>query len=422
MIAVFVLALVFRVGAIAAVGFTSINFGDAEAYIRTAEIVLQAGAYPDNAEALPVFRAPGYPAFLIVSSLGHPRAVAAHKLWNGLLGAWTAVLLARFAGRISGSGRVALAAGLLAAVNPAFVYLATDVQSENLTILLLVLFAGELLTAVDSGSLRSALASGALLGFATLTRPVCLALAPLLLSPFLVGGMGKLRRGAAAVAGLVLALAPWTLRNAARFGAFLPVNDQFGVVFWLGNTEINERFYRLRSRADFEDFTRRYRIEVGSGRIREIAAAHPNPAERSRAFVADAVGWNRAHPGAWSALLVAKTLDWLRPWASRFSWPPAIVVLSGIWYGALFVLAGIGLVVVSRRGIALAAVLVLLSSMAAHVATLVMWRYRMVFWDPVLVVFASAALVEVFDRTVSGRTEGGPSLSAPRAGSPAQQR
>ena len=422
MIAIFTLALVLRVGAIAAVGFTPTTFGDAEAYMKTAEAVLESRAYPDGVEALPVFRAPGYPAFLILSTLGHPRAVAAHKLWNALLGAMTAVLLARLAGRISGSGRVAMTAGVLAGVNPAFVYLATDVQSENLTILLLVLFAGELFSATDSGSIRRALTAGALLGFAALTRPVCLVLAPLLLAPLLAGGPGKLRRGAVAVAGLVLALAPWTLRNAARYGAFLPVNDQFGVVFWLGNTEINERFYRLRSRADYEDFTRRYRTEVGSGRIREIAADHQEPAERSAAFVRDALVWIENHPGEWRALIAKKTFDWLRPWASRWAWPSPVVAATGLWYTLLFGLAALGLVRERRRGVALAGAATLLLPAVAHVATLVVWRYRMVFWDPVLIVFASAALVAILGRTVIGGTQVGPSLSAPRDGSPAPPR
>jgi 4-amino-4-deoxy-L-arabinose transferase-like glycosyltransferase len=418
-IAVFALALVLRIGAIAVVGFTSVSFGDAEAYMKTAEVVLASRAYPDGVEPLPVFRAPGYPAFLIASTLGHPRAVAADKLWNALLGALTAVLLARLAGRISGSRSVAMTAGLLAAVNPAFVYLATDVQSENLTILLLVLFAGELLSATDSGSRRSALAAGALLGFAALTRPVCLVLAPLLLAPLLARGPGRLRRGAAAAAGLVLALVPWTLRNAERYGAFLPVNDQFGVVFWLGNTEINERYYRLESRAEYEEFTRHYQAEVNDGRIREIAASHPGPAERSAAFVRDAGAWIESHPGRWRALVVEKTLDWLRPWASRFGWPPGIVAATGLWYVTLFVLAGLGMFRGKRRGLVAAAVLVLFLSTAAHVATLVVWRYRMVFWDPLLIVFASAALVELFGGAFSGRTWAGRSPAARPAGSTA---
>ncbi len=230
MIAVFALALVLRVGAIAAVGFTSTSFGDAEAYMRTAEIVLETRAYPDRAEALPVFRAPGYPVFLIVSTLGHPRAVAADKLWNALLGAVTAVLLARLAGRISGSRRVALTAGVLAAVNPAFVYLATDVQSENLDDPPARPLRRGASLGGGSGSLRSALAAGALLGFAALTRPVCLSLAPFLAAPLFGQQLHAGRRLERARPRWPRARPRALVRSERpRFGALMPVSDQFGV-------------------------------------------------------------------------------------------------------------------------------------------------------------------------------------------------
>jgi Dolichyl-phosphate-mannose-protein mannosyltransferase len=38
-----------------------------------------------------------------------------------------------------------------------------------------------------------------------------------------------------AVAGLLLAIAPWTLRNYVTFGRFIPVRDNFGLELWLGN-------------------------------------------------------------------------------------------------------------------------------------------------------------------------------------------
>jgi 4-amino-4-deoxy-L-arabinose transferase-like glycosyltransferase len=409
---VFVLALLVRVAVIAMTGFKSTSFGDAEAYMRTAELVLETKSYPDNAEALPVFRAPGYPSFLIVSTLGHPRAVPVDKLWNALLGAACAVLLARIAGRISGSSQVALAAGLLAAVNPAFVYLATDVQSESLTILLLLLFASQLLAAVDGGRARDALGAGVFLGLAALTRPSCLALAPLLLTPLATRRLGaRLGRGAAAVAGLAIALAPWTVRNATRFGAFLPVNDQAGVVFWLGNTQINVDFYALKTREEFRGFTDKYKADVDHGRIRQIAAGYQNPAARSRAFLADALSWIRRNPRDWARLLGEKTLDWLRPWASRFEWSRPVVVATGLWYGALFVLAGVGLARFRRPGLSSAATAILLLSAAAHVATLVVWRYRMVFWDPVLIVYAAAGGEAVIRPLLSGRMSEGPPLS-----------
>jgi len=387
---VLAIALLVRVVAILVSGLETTTFGDADAYIRTAETVLTTGSYPDNAEDLPVFRAPGYPVFLLVSTLGHPRAVVVGKLWNAVLGAASAVLMAWIAGRISRSGKVALAAGLLAAVNPAFVYLATDIQSECLTILLILLSAIQLLAAVDGGRSRDAFGAGVFLGLAALTRPSCLVMAPLLLAPLVSGGAGtRLRRSALAVAGLAVALAPWTARNALRFGAFVPVNDQLGMQVWLGNTQFNVDYYSLKTREQYGDLMTRYMHEVEQGRIHEIAVAHPNPSDRSQAFAADAISWIRRNPRSWLWLMGKKSLDWLRPWPSPFRWNAAVIVASGLWYGLLFVLAGVGLVRSGRHGVSMAAVGVLVLSAAIHIATVVSWRYRMVFWDPVLVVFAA---------------------------------
>ncbi len=389
---ILLLALAVRLAVLTATGWEAPSSGDAEAYMRTAELVLATQVYPDNAEPMPFFRAPGYPVFLLLSTLGHPRAVAADRAWNALLGTVSVLLLARLAGRLSGSRRVERYAGLLAAVHPAFAFLALGVQSETLTIFFLLLFAGQLLDAVDRGSARDALGAGVFLGLAAMTRPSCLALVPLLAAPLFGGGASSSRwRGSVAAAlGLAFALGPWTVRNVARFGAFLPVNDQFGFIFWLGNTQINEDYYRSHTREAYDAFTRTFVAEVGSGRVRQIAAENPNPADRSRAFVRDASEWIRGHPGEWANLMGEKVLDWLRPWASPLRWPAPVVAGTAALYLALAFLAAVGLVHERRAGVRMTALAILFLSMAAHVATLVVWRYRMVFWDPVLVVWGSA--------------------------------
>ena len=43
------------------------------------------------------------------------------------------------------------------------------------------------------------------------------------------------RRVLIAIAGLVLAMAPWTVRNYLTFGRFIPFRDNFGLELWLGN-------------------------------------------------------------------------------------------------------------------------------------------------------------------------------------------
>lgn len=412
-VGVLLLALAVRLAAITATGWGTTPSGDAEAYMRTAELVLATHAYPDNAEPMPFFRAPGYPVFLLLSTLGHPRAVAVDRAWNALLGTVSVLLLARLAGRLSGSRRVERYAGLLAAVHPAFAFLALGVQSETLTIFFLLLFAGQLFDAVDRSSARDALGAGIFLGLAAMTRPSCLALVPLLAAPLFGKGTSfSRRRGIVAAAlGLALALGPWTVRNAERFGVFLPVNDQSGFIFWLGNTQINEDYYRLETGEAYDAFTRAFVAEVRSGRVRQIAEENPNPADRSRAFVRDASEWIRGHPREWAHLMGDKVLDWLRPWASPLRWPAPVVAGTAAWYLALALLAAVGLVRERRAGVRLAALAVLLLSMAAHVATLVVWRYRMVFWDPVLVIWGSAGAAALL--RAKGETEG---ATSPKGG------
>src|SRR6185503_20257616 len=120
---------------------------------------------------------------LAAATLGHPRSVAAGKAINAVLGALAAVLLAAFSARIFGSRPVAIATGIAAALHPGLVMLSTDVQSEPLFVVLLLISGYLLLAAADRPSSNLAIAAGAALALAALTRPAALALCPLLAAP-----------------------------------------------------------------------------------------------------------------------------------------------------------------------------------------------------------------------------------------------
>lgn len=397
-----VLALAARLVASALVGFETLRFGDARAYVETARALLLTGSYPDGVEALPVFRAPGYPVFLLATTLGHPELLWLDKVVNAFLGAGAALLVARLASAFGGSRRAALLAGLLAALHPPFLLQAADVQSEPLFIVLFLASALALLSAADTGRPGAALAAGAALGLSVLTRPVGLALAPLLLSPLLDRRHARGRRvvlAAASLAGLLLTVGPWTLRNATRFDAFLPVSDQAGLVTYQGTSEMAVSYYRVETREEFQRWMEATNRDVTHGRIGEIARrAGSNPAERSRAFLAAASEWRREDPVRFLRLTARKALDWLRPWASPWGWSTPVVVASGIWYAGLFGLAIAGMGTSSRRGVVAATLLALALTMAAHVATLVIWRYRIACWDPLLVPWAALGAVALAAR------------------------
>ena len=315
----FTVALAARLAAAAARGFASIRFGDSLAYVRAAERLVREGSYPGHTDPF-FFRAPGYPFFLAVSTLGHPGWIALDKVWNAVLGAAFVVLLAAIARRVFAGRAIALAAGGLAALHPAFLFLGSEVQSEPLY---LVLAAGAgffLLVCVDRPSSGMGLLAGGSLALAALVRPSALALSPLLAAPLFDRRYPpRVRRALAgsALFGFCFALAPWMLRNAVRFHAVLPVNDEAGFVLYQGNSDWNVRFYRLRTPEEFRKWMAEFNLAVAA-KWWEIARLDgPIPPRSSAALAAASLRWARAHPREEAWLLWKKTLDWLRPARAR---------------------------------------------------------------------------------------------------------
>lgn len=371
-------------------GFSALGFGDARAYVFAARSLAETGRYPDSTDVF-FFRAPGYPVFLAATTLGQPDRIPLAKLGNAVLGSFSALLLALLSARLFRRRRIAIAAGAAAALHPSFVLVATEVQSEPLFLLLLLCSGLLLLSAADRPSSSQALLSGAFLALAALTRPSALALVPLLLAPLLDRRYPWRARGhlaASAAIGFALTLAPWTLRNALVFRELIPVNDAGGIVFYLGNADWNARFYQVDSRAEYErwiaalDEDLRKQWEALDGAIRA------SPSARSRHFVRRALAERMPDPGGWALLLARKAWDWLRPYPSPWFWPWPVVIGTAIYYSALMGFAAVGLLRAERRGVALFCVILLAVTMAAHVLLQVVWRYRVPYWDPVLLLYS----------------------------------
>jgi hypothetical protein len=397
-ILLFLLALAARLVTIAIVGFHAVGFGDARAYLVGAKSLSETGTYPARTDAF-YFRPPGYSAFLAAVTLGHPDRIAVAKVANAVLGALSALLLAALSLLIFRDRRVAIATGAAAALHPSFLHVCGDIQSEPLFILLLVGAGYFLLAAADRSSTNLALVAGALLGLAALTRATALTLAPFLASPIACRRYPMRVRTHLAAAGLVgflFVLAPWTLRNAITFGRFIPVSDMGGSALYDGNSDWTRRFYELKSREEYDRWIKAYARDLHE-RIAALARKDPAAAHPSDYFGRIAVADSLAHPGATLALLGRKALDWLRPYPSPWFWPRGIVFSVGLLYAVLFALAGFALAFAPRRGVAVFSVAFLFVTMAVHVAIIVVWRYRVPYWDPVLLlygVFGAAALAQ----------------------------
>jgi dolichyl-phosphate-mannose-protein mannosyltransferase len=395
-----------RLAATALVGFNSVQFGDARAYLFAARTIAHEHQYPPTTDGRLFFRPPGYPFFLVLATLGAPDRIALAKAANALLGGVAALLLVGISAKIFRRRGVALATGVAAALHPGFVLIATDVQSEPLFMALFLASGFLLLSAVDRPSSNLAVAAGVLLALAALTRTTALALAILLFAPLLDGRYPIRVRShvcASALLGFLLALAPWTLRNALVFRELIVVNDAGGTAFYQGNSDWTMRFYELRDRAEYENWITAMARDMDQ-KSAELVRAGTSPVERSRAFRDMAIRERRADPAGWAKLFLQKTWDWLRPYPSRLFWPTWVVIGTGAYYTVLFLLAAIGFVRAPRPGVRAFSLALLALTMAAHVVIIVVWRYRIPYWDPVLLlygVFGAAAIARVKPARVS---------------------
>ena len=191
-------------------------------------------------------QAPLYPLLVAaayrVGGVGTPRALLILQLGQAALGGLLvgAVLwLAREAAPTR--PRVALLAGLLAALHPTLVYAATHVQ--------VALLAATLLTATLASAFRTgrtqrgrdAVLTGALLAMLTLTDPILALVVPGIAWAYLVASSRRsafrllIATGATAVIGVT----PWTMRNFAVHGELVFVKSTFGYAFWQGNCALS---------------------------------------------------------------------------------------------------------------------------------------------------------------------------------------
>jgi len=234
--AILVLAALLRVAVIAADdGYSPQN--DAFEYDYYAHSIAAGDGYPESGylrQGGPTaIRGPGYPYLLggVYAASGDSRT--AGRLAGAALGV-LAVFFVYLIGRRIWGRRVGLIAGALAAVFPPLVLLSRELWSETLFIPLEL---GAVLCALEfrrsGGLLRWAAAAGALCGLALLTRNtaspllVCIPLG-MLVAPIRLT-LASLRAPLLVLGVAALVVVPWTVRNLAEFGSFVPVTTSAGI-------------------------------------------------------------------------------------------------------------------------------------------------------------------------------------------------
>lgn len=402
--AILVVALALRVAVVAGTPAYAPRTDDRD-FDRVALSIAAGDGYPAStltADRGPsAFRPPGFSYLLggVYAVAGVPGERARWDVARGaevVLGTFAVGLTGLLALLLAGPAAALVALGL-AAVYPPLLIPSASLLSESLFIpLVLGAVVAALLHRRAPGTLRWVIAAGALAGLATLTRSNgLLLLAPLVLGVGLTAATTGRRLQAVAVllAAFAVVVGPWTVRNAVRLRAFVPVTTQGG--FGLAGT------YNAQSR-DREDVRAAWRVP---SLVPEYDALIRQPgrseAEVSRALRERSVSFIRDDPRYlatvcyWNLRRMLNLADAID--LERILWRDYGVgrrlsdsSVAGFWILGLLAIGGLFTRAVRRVPLFVWAVPLVLIAPAVPIAGNM--RYRIPA-DPFLVLLAALALV-----------------------------
>jgi hypothetical protein len=243
---------------------------------------------------------------------------------------------------------------------------------------------------------------GLVIGAAILVRGALTLVVPLAMLWLVVRGFRRPRGAAptrmasvmaagALAVGVALVLVPWGLRNYVRDGRFVLVASEGGVTFWTGNNAL--------ARGE-GDMAANPAIKRAS---QALHAAHPTLTEDQLEpiYYQEAFTWIRTHPADWLWLEVRKVFYLVVPIGPSYTLHSSrYLVASVVSYGLLLALAIAGLVVGGRRwGATPGTWLMLAAAVAMCLVFFPQERFRLPVIDPVLILFAGAALARAGARS-----------------------
>lgn len=257
------------------------------------------------------FRAPLYPYFLALLAGITGGSVFWSKLLQLLLTAGTAVLIFRTAERLFGQ-RTALVAGLMYAVYGTLLFYETMFLIPALFLMLTCWGMHRIIAYRDEHGLRIWLITGLIFGLAAIARPNILLVMPFLafwLYSISSGGswLARGRRPIILAIGVVLAIAPVTVRNLAVTGDFVLISSQGGINLYLGNNEEADGLTMLMPEVDLDESVSWRQFGRVTRAAAEQEAGHDlSDGEESSFWTGKALGFIAENPGQFLSLIGRK--------------------------------------------------------------------------------------------------------------------
>ena len=346
-------------------------------------------------------RAPAYPLFLAAIGAGAGTRDASPtrvKVAQSVVGAAAVWLIGLLGWRLGGP-RAGVAAAWIAAVYPPLVWMPAYVLSESLYGALAMTTVLLLDRAIDRAGARQrpgawAASAGVVCGLAILVRPAMLFFLPV--AGLWLAVRRRLPIAALLIAGALVVVAPWTVRNYRTYGRVILVASEGGVTFWTGNHPL------ARGEGDLAANPEIKRAEL------DFRARHAGltASELEPLYYREALDYIANHPLWWAGLLVRKAFYTVVPIGPSYTLhstlyaassivsylllvPFAIAGARTLWRpGATLRRASTGAVLSSSNGRGEALFLLAASAVLVCVLFFPQERFRIPVIDPTLIVCA----------------------------------
>ena len=254
---------------------------------------------------------PGYPIMMAIVYKISGNSDRALRLVQITCDAVAAVLVFLIAARLVPRG-AALLAAFLVAIAPQLAFRSLVILPDSLTALPLLAAILLIMKAVEDQSVRNMILAGGLIGIScwlradTLLLPLFLCATLTLLFP-----QGERRRHALAlIGGMVIVIAPMTIRNALVFRSFVPISLGTGVTLCqgIGDYDVEQRF----GLSPTDDGTCAQEAQW-AGRPEYAAALYrPDGIERERSRTARALSVIRSDPAWFVGTMVRRMVTMLK--------------------------------------------------------------------------------------------------------------
>jgi hypothetical protein len=333
-------------------------------------------------------RAPGYPVFLALIGSGSrdpvasPTRVKVAQSLVGAVGVWLIGIIAlRTAGPAAGA-----AAAAIAAVYPPLVWICAYVLSEALystialTAVLLVNRAVDGTEPRGRTTLAMAGAAGLVTGIAILVRPAMLFFLPLAGVWLAVKGRAVL--SILLIAGALVTIAPWTIRNIRVHHRLVLVASEGGVTFWTGNHPLARGEGDLAANPDIK------RAEIAFRNARPGLTSE----QLEPLYYREALEHIARHPLWWIGLILRKAFYTVVPIGPSYTLHSTTYFVASVAaYLLVLPLAVVGWWSRLRGGRPEALFVLAGSSVLAGLVFFPQERFRIPVIDPTLIVCAAAA-------------------------------